>query len=424
MSEYNAKTHPANIGLDFHFQDTVSKEVLCNYLSRSIMLDMDGINERWSHQGVIMNSEDSERIYQDNVRLILNIGAKYIARAYIPWCVLAKNYQRYPQIKERIASIHEMDPDVVFEGCIFETTSPEINEIPIPAWVFEEFGLPAEDRCFEYERTLFPGGWRRNNWANNLSVPDMTQLETQMFFFYRACNYIDMGFEAIHMGQVHLIGERDDNWDCWQKVLNMIRSYAKRKARRGFVFINAHTHGLVGPDGTLLFDFHAYPSRVVEPDNSMPHLPGEGNPQEGELRVGHIDSIYQKSLGGKTYSGWTCDSLPYFVELDNWGIADASIQNLPVEGQIWCWGYDEISWFANQPDDYRRSWLKYAYEWVRKTDPVGFFQMPGNRTAALRCPDGKVRELDYYCNDAKFRVGGFSDEETIRQIWIEDRKNR
>ena len=49
-------------------------------------------------------------------------------------------------------------------------------------------------------------------------------------------------------------------------------------------------------DGQLLLDFHAFPLRVKEvPDH----------PQEAILQVGFIDSIYGRSKGGKTYSGWT-----------------------------------------------------------------------------------------------------------------------
>ena len=41
-----------------------------------------------------------------------------------------------------------------------------------------------------------------------------------------------------------------------------------------------------------------------------------------------------------------------------------------------------------RPEEYRDGWLRYAWDWVRKTDPAGHLQMPGSRT--LRSPlDGK-----------------------------------
>jgi len=36
-----------------------------------------------------------------------------------------------------------------------------------------------------------------------------------------------------------------------------------------------------------------------------------GKPQEGVLRAGHLDTIYGRSAGGLTPSGWGCTHLPY-----------------------------------------------------------------------------------------------------------------
>jgi hypothetical protein len=49
-------------------------------------------------------------------------------------------------------------------------------------------------------------------------------------------------------------------------------------------------------------------------------------------------------------------------------------------GGHWIWSYDEISWFAHQSREYRDQWLRYAWDWIRKTDPAGYLQMPGSRT--------------------------------------------
>ena len=64
-------------------------------------------------------------------------------------------------------------------------------------------------------------------------------------------------------------------------------------------------------------------------------------PQEGELRIGFIDSIYGRSKGGITPSGWRCGHLPYLVELDNWGVSSKPGQ--AGMGGCWVWGYDEIT---------------------------------------------------------------------------------
>jgi hypothetical protein len=190
----------------------------------------------------------------------------------------------------------------------------------------------------------------------------------------------------------------------WSEVLGLVRAYAAKHAHRHMVLCDAHVPGggLVR-DGKLLLDFHSFPLRIKEvPDK----------PEDAVLEVGFSDSLYGRSKGGVTPSGWKCEHLPYLVELDNWGVS-----RKPGEagaGRIWVWGYDEITWFAHQGREYRASWLRYAHDWVRKTDPNGFLQMPGSRT--MRSPrDGKRW---YYANTPSDAVpDGLGDEEAIRSIW-------
>jgi hypothetical protein len=130
------------------------------------------------------------------------------------------------------------------------------------------------------------------------------------------------------------------------------------------------------------------------------------------LKVGFSDGLYNRSKGGQTPSGWSCDHLPYLVELDNWGVSRQP--GKPKAGGIWIWGYDEISWFAHQTKPYRAEWLQYASAWVRATDPSAHLQMPGSRT--VRSPLDKRRW--YYANTPSPTVpDGLGDEEAIRTIW-------
>ena len=131
--------------------------------------------------------------------------------------------------------------------------------------------------------------------------------------------------------------------------------------------------------------------------------------------MGYLDSLFGRSKGGRTPSGWTCESLPYLVELDNFGRSRRGGQNI---GAHWIWGYDEICWFAHQSEEYRNQWLRYAWDWVQQHDPNGYLQMPGSRT--LAAPVGDVRW--YFANTASPAVPtGFNQEETIRSIWAADR---
>jgi hypothetical protein len=74
------------------------------------------------------------------------------------------------------------------------------------------------------------------------------------------------------------------------------------------------------------------------------------------------------------------------------------------------WGYDEITWFAHQSKEYRASWLRYAWDWVRRTDPNGYLQMPGSRT--LVSPLDRKRW--YYANAPSPAVPeGLGDEDAM-----------
>ena len=203
MSMVDPKNHPANKGLNFTFQNTVSEEVLCNYLSRSMIAHLFGTGRT-----------------EEDLRMIYHTGAKYIGRAGCSWAPNGAEYEEFPAHKQQIAAAHAVDPELVFEACIFETVYKSMEEIPIPSWVFEAFGQPVEKRNFKFDNMVFEDGTFADRWGADTGVPDITRIETQMFFYYRACTYIGMGFEGLHMGQIHLIGAHDNGWACCQKAVS------------------------------------------------------------------------------------------------------------------------------------------------------------------------------------------------------------
>jgi len=281
----------------------------------------------------------------------------------------------------------------------------------VPDWAFAALGQPAEKRNFHYADMLYPDGRFKDHWGPGRSVPDVSRPETRLYFYFLGASFIDVGCEAIHFGQTELMNKNDPHLDHYSQVLGLIRSYAARHARRHMVLCDSHvpSGGLVR-DGQLLMDFHSFPLRIMEtPDK----------PQEAILKLGFSDGIYGRSKGGKTVSGWSCEHLPYLVELDNWGVS-----RHPGEakaGGIWIWGYDEITWFAHQTQQYRSNWLAYATDWVRQTDPNGHLEMPGSRTM--------VSPLDhkrwYYANRPCPAVpDGLNDEAAIRSIWGSPRSGK
>lgn len=374
------------------FDGTISRPVLEAYLSRSITME-----------GLLNGRGD----LNDNIRMLKHMAAKFIGRALCLWGGEARLLANLERARNQVPLVHRADPDIILQACIFEIVTTEVNQVPVPAWVFEALGHPVERRNFRYEDMLYPDGQFENHWRRGQSVPDVSRPETQRWFYYLGVSYIDVGCEAIHLGQTELMNHHDRDLAHYARVLDQIRAYAAKHARRHLILLDSHvpSGGLV-QDGNLLMDFHSFPLRIME----VPE-----RPQHAILKVGFSDGIYGRSKGGRTPSGWDCEHLPYLVEIDNWGVSDRPGQ--AGAGSIWIWGYDEITWFAHQDPDYRHHWLQYAWTWVRETDANGFLQMPGSRT--LRSPLDDKRW--YYANRPSAAVPeGFGDEDAMREIWAKD----
>lgn len=372
----------------YDFDKTISREALENYLARSITME-----------GLLNGRGDLE----DNIRMLKETGALFIGRSLCLWGKEANLMENLERARQQLPKVLEANPKMILQACAFEIVSTDVEQVPVPAWAFEAFGKPAEKRNFRYAEIIYPEGQRRN-WGNNASVPDISRPETKLWFYFLARSYIDIGFEAIHFGQVEIMDNNDPDLSHWAEVFGLVRAYAGEHARRHMVICDGHvpSGGLVR-DGKLLLDFHSFPLRIKEV---------VGKPQEAILEVGFTDSIYGRSKGGVTFSGWACEHLPYLAEIDNWGVSRSPGQ--ASMGEFWVWGYDEITWFAHQSREYRAKWLRYAYDWVRKTDAGGFLQMPGSRT--LRSPNDDLRW--YFANKPSVKVpNGFGDEEVITIIW-------
>jgi len=377
---------------DYRFDGTISRSVLENYLSRSITMS-----------AVLHGTGDAD----DNVRMLTNTGAKFVGRAIYRWGGEASLETLLATAKPIAAKLHEADPQIVLQAAAFEIVTEQVNQIPIPPRVFEQFGLEPQKRHFRYESMLYPDGHRVNHWNRGASVPDMSRLETQMWFVYLCQRYIDIGIEAVHFGQVEIMDDRDPEHVHWRRMMELVRQYARQHARHHILLCDAHVpSGGIVHDGKLMFDFHSFPLRIDEVVD---------RPGHGVLKMGYLDSIFGRSKGGLSPSGWTCQSLPFIAELDNFGRSRRGGQNI---GAHWIWGYDEICWFAHQSEAYRNQWLCYAWHWIRQHDPNGYLQMPGSRT--LAAPVGEVHW--YWANSKSPAVPtGFNQEETIKAIWDGDK---
>jgi hypothetical protein len=386
---------PASNG--YQFDKKISREVLENYLDRSMTI-----------QSLLIGRGN----FDDNLRMIRNTGAKFIGRAVCQWGGESDLMKNLEQEKALIPQVHQVDPDVILQACIFEIVTDQVNQVPVPDWAFQALNMPVEKRNFRYESMLYPDGQFKNHWGKG-SVPDVSQPETQLYFFFQAASYINIGIEAIHFGQVELMNKNDKNLDYYAKVLDLIRTYAQKHARRGMIICDAHVPG--GGflrDGKLLLDFHSFPMRIMEIS---------GKPEEAILKVGYTDALYSRSKGGMTYSGWSCEHLPYLVEFDNFGVSTKPGEEKAGGSFFWIWGYDEITWFAHQTKEYRTNWLWYSYNWVQETDPNAHLEMPAGRQITL-----SVDQRRWYAANKRSNAvpEGYGDEDTIRDIWAKGRTNK
>ena len=391
-------------GSKYYFDGSISREVLENYLDRSVTAGyflVPGTPENYLFP-----------FREDDIRMIQNIGAKFIGRAIYRWSEESKlddpAFLEYA--KHLIDRMHKFDPEIIFQGCLFEHVSGDVNNLKIPAWVFQAFNLPVEERNFRVEDMIM----RKNQGDEILmrsaqgGTPMIHNLESQLWFYFLAKSYIDIGCEAFHLGQVELIGRDDPDKNHYYSLLQKIRAYAKTNARRHYILLDGHTpnRGFV-KDGVSLLDFNSRPLLIKEV---------EDKPMEGKLEVGHSNSIYQKSMGAISPSGWKAESMPYLVEFDNFGMRRNPPQGVANIDDIFCWGYDDITWFSLQDEEYRNKWLWYAFDWLRETDPNGHLQMCVIRM--ISHPESNTTYRSYFANTKSVACPvGYSQEETIKEIW-------
>ncbi|GHT47012.1 hypothetical protein FACS189440_06350 [Bacteroidia bacterium] len=390
----------------YAFDGSISRDVLENYLDRAVTAGY------FLVPGTPENYEFPYR--EDDIRMLKNIGAKFIGRAIYRWSEESKlgDPEFLAYAKNLIERMHKYDPEIIFQGCLFEHVSPDVNNLKIPAWVFRAFNQPVEDRNFRVEDMIKRvAGGETLMASRGGGSPIVNNLETKYWFYFLAKSYIDIGCEAFHLGQVGIIGRDDPDKTHYAEILKKIRDYAQKNARRHYVLLDAHTpSGGFIKDGISLLDFNSFPLRIKEVVDK---------PLEGILEVGNSDGLYLRSKGAISPSGWKAESMPYLVEFDNFGVSrdKMGVANL---NDHFCWGYDDITWFAIQTEDYRNQWLHYANDWLKKTDPNGHLQMCVIRM--ISGPTAPATLRSYFANTKSEKCPvGFSQEETIKQIWKENK---
>lgn len=371
----------------------ISRTVLNNYLSRAIT-QSEYLNHRGSNTDGIWGTADDRR-------MLLNVGAKFIGRALYTWGREDRFNSTIWLMNARnmVDTYHQYDPDAIFQAAVFEIVTKNVNQVPIPDWVFTAFGKEPETRNFNFDAIKSLNGDKVNHWGLDTCVPDMSREETQMWFYYVAVRYMEAGCEALHMGQVMMIsnlsgGDSSQNYPGYRKVIGLIREAAKTKARRGIILLDGHmSNGGLIIDGKQYLDFISYPLRLREKTSEQATL-GAAFDING--------SYFMDNIIGRT------GNMPYILEFDNFGIS-----NHPgtAANDHYIWGYDEITWFAKLTYANSCAFLDYAVDYLKRVDPKGYIQMPGCRIVQLT---DKV----YRCNVSSADCpNGYGHETKIKEIW-------
>lgn len=337
----------------FDFYGSMPRDVLNSYLSRAV-----------THFGIGYDNLSTSRTFEDDLRMLLHEGAKFIGRAALIWSTSKEIGEHFRFCRERAALAHRADPQFILQACVFECIGKQqVEAVSIPAYVFEAFGLPVESRNFSYHAMLFPDGSFVNAWGKDASVEDITRLESRMWIYYLATSYIDAGYEGIHFGQVCLIGRDDVGFGYWRELIGMLRAYASEHSRRRYVLFDAHTLGDLRQDETM-FDYNAFPIRLQD----VPEIQYECRCEEN-----YLDSLFNEKDG---------HCRPFIVEFDNWGKMSPDRLDKPQVNDHHAWGYDEITWFTKLSPERRDKFLRYIWHWVNERYPEGWVQMPSRRCLA------------------------------------------
>ena len=384
-----AKTTIADMD-NFTFNGTMSQEVLRSYCAHAVTLSDFCIAEN----------------FEENLRMVLNTGAKFIGRAAMyswsgnmSWTQIQNHYKT---AKERAAQAHKADPELILQAGVFEIIyRGTVESTPIPAFVFEAFGLPVEERNFRYDDMVYTSGEYAENtnyWGTGATLPNIYKTETQMYFYWQITQYIDAGFESVHLGQATLMGE--NKTDClvhWDKITTLGRQYAKTHARRGIVLFDCHV---------ALGEEMKIGNRLITDIHAAGLLPNETGEKDGAqtCRAVHY-SVYPlsqvgRAAGGEHPLGFTCEKQFMILELDNYG--GNGNPGVATQNAFYSWGYDEITWFALQPEWYRNQFLAETQEYL-STDPdsldskgeqICFIQFPMRRVITAQC------KRIYYANSS------------------------
>lgn len=123
----------ASAASPFAFNGSMSEETLLQYCSRAV-----------TFEGLCGEGGDENMLIKEDIRMLQRTGAKLVSRAALfAWnSTTAEQVQKHYAYAEKTAAmVHEADPEIILEAFVAEIVRKSyVENISIPAWVFEAFG--------------------------------------------------------------------------------------------------------------------------------------------------------------------------------------------------------------------------------------------------------------------------------------------
>jgi hypothetical protein len=210
------------------------------------------------------------------------------------------------------------------------------------------------DRSDEDWSKRMVGRWSADP-ANEQSVPDITMLETQIYYAYLIAEYVDAGFEAVLFGQAMLTGARDTDNGAMHSLCNFAKKWTAARGYRQAVALSSHVFRVweypkSQPDKAQpLFTHLSWPTRLSYTDKTPSGMQFSPDVQPVGKRHGGKELKLVMELP---------HDQPVLFEIDNYGMSEAK--------EVCDEGYDEITAFANKSPKQRSEFLKHYYYECRK----------------------------------------------------------
>lgn len=84
----------------------------------------------------------------DDLRVIKKLGIKFLGRASGIWYMTENDEEHFERSRKLAERVHELDPEIILQACVFEMITQGIEQVEIPLYVLRAFGQKKEKRCF------------------------------------------------------------------------------------------------------------------------------------------------------------------------------------------------------------------------------------------------------------------------------------